>query len=280
MPFANEDETQEFVEGYFERVGLTVIASSMRPGLRLLDIDILAVDYANTFIIECKWNLIDTKTIHQLVRYRNLLESNQALLRKRLADNGVQFSDTHGKPVLVAIGYQYQPIALSEAQAESIVCLTYTYHGLSHQPCPHVSPPCKTVESHLEGEVSIQVASFIATTPHPIVCKRRILAERAKGLPGELQNAFWVLDDKIRELSTVTAVYGKNPDAYYSVSGLVFAEARMNRKAQLIRWNSGLTPKWKGRGQEGSVEMFGVRDVDKVFKLVRKAYAGASAGGK
>lgn len=61
LPFANEDDMQGFLEEHAEQLfGLKVIASSSRDG-ELFEIDVLAVNAANTpFIIEGKWDLVVT----------------------------------------------------------------------------------------------------------------------------------------------------------------------------------------------------------------------------
>ena len=65
LPFANEDEVQRFVERHAEKMlGVSVLASSLRGGCRLCDIDILGVDGRGTpVIIECKWDRVDAAVV-------------------------------------------------------------------------------------------------------------------------------------------------------------------------------------------------------------------------
>src|SRR6266849_5403695 len=109
LPFANEVELQRFVEDHAENIfGLTVISSTRRGGRRLFDIDILAVDSANTpFIFECKWDLVDIETFRQLTAYGGVLRRRWELLEQRVSEvRRQQVRMKQREPILVAIGYR------------------------------------------------------------------------------------------------------------------------------------------------------------------------------
>jgi hypothetical protein len=72
IPFANETQLQAVFEDEVEALfGCDVVASTRRGGGRLFQIDILAIDRANTpIIVECKWDRIDQRAVAPLLEYR------------------------------------------------------------------------------------------------------------------------------------------------------------------------------------------------------------------
>jgi hypothetical protein len=178
LPFANELEMQLFVEKHAEHIlGLRVIASTRKGEGGLFKIYVLAIDAYNTpFIIECKWDLIRAGAIRQLERYRSTLKKNWPLFEKRVREStGLQVAVKRREPVLVALGYRYEPSLLSDAQ--SVVCLTYAYHD--------VTVTGEVVEEQHPGNVSIQHAhkDQMPTSHHPKVNKEHYTFKRLEQFP-------------------------------------------------------------------------------------------------
>lgn len=272
LPFANEIEVQEFFEKHAkETLGLTVIGST-RPGEGgLFKIDVLAVDDANNpYLIECKWNQVGRGAIQQLLRYRELFLEDPSFFAERLTDRELQVTAKQRAPVLMTVGYWYRNSVLTEAEAESIVCLTYDYHNVTFEACRHVSPPFEAVEPRPSGKVSIEWAHHHQPARHPIACKRHIVVKRLKRLPA-LQTAFWEIDRSVRALNGVTAIYGKNPDVSYHGPHGKFAEARFQRP-ESIQWIYCQSGGWKS-GERLGDEMRAARDAKRIIEALRKAYA-------
>src|SRR6266446_9429247 len=132
LPFANEDEVQRFVEKHAAKIlGLTVVASSLRGGHRLCDIDILGVDAHSTpVIIECKWDLVGHDVLRQLAGYADDLQGEWSSVEERICEmKNSAVAIQRREPVLVAIGYRYDRSLLAAPQ--SVTCLTYSYHGVA-----------------------------------------------------------------------------------------------------------------------------------------------------
>jgi len=267
LPFTNELEVQQFVEENAENIfrqRLKVISSSRRAGGVLCKIDVLAIDAANTpFIIECKWDQVDSDTIRQLERYRKALQANWSLFEKRVGETRRQLVTVKKRqPVLVAIGYRYEPSVLSGAQ--SVDCLTYAYH------------PATLIEDGLEeqrpGEVSIQRARQLPmpTSRHPTVSKKKGIVERLSQLPPALQKAFKTIHGRLLKLDAVTVAYVGKHSVRYQVLRDGFAKARIGPKS--IHWQYGA--RRNGR-QLVNVEMSAGSDVDTLFALLRQAHSEA-----
>jgi hypothetical protein len=274
LPFANETELQEFVEKYAPKIlGLTVIASARPGGRGLFRIDALAVDDANNpYIIEFKSNQVGSDAIQQLLRYREMFEADLTFFAQRLTDTNRHAPGKAQPPVLIAIGYRYMDSVLSDAEAQSITCLTYAYHDVTWEACSHVSSPFDVVEPLRRGEVSIHLANErpMPSSRHRRVCKRHVVIERLKALP-ELDTAFWEIDCSLRDLKTVTALYGKNPEASYHGPRGKFAEARMERKSKSIEWQYLQQGVWDD-GRLGIQKMFRRSDKSKILDLLSHAY--------
>lgn len=265
----------EFFEAYAEKIGLTVIASAKRGG-ELLEIDVLAVDDANTFIIECKWDLVDAKAIQQLSRYREVLKANQPLFKKRLVDMKLDVGGRRRAPVLVALGYRYEDSVLEEAKAQAIICLTYNYYDVTPYAYHRVSATCELVRPRRRGKVGIQYADrlLMPASHHPKVCKRRSTMRKLARLPRELRKAFRAIHHRLRGLPDVTVSHGKL--VRYRAPQNKFAEAKICLKSKSIHWRYRHQGKWKDRWQGGD-EILAEYGADKIFNLLRKAYIDASA---
>lgn len=250
---------QQFVEENAENIfGLKVISSSRRDGGVLCKIDVLAIDTVNTpFIIECKWDLVDSGAIRQLDRYKKALLENWSLFEKRVsATRGQHVTVKRREPVLVAIGYRYEPSVLRDAQ--SVHCLTYTYH------------PATLTEDGLEeqrpGEVSIQRAHQLPmpTSRHPTVSKKNGIVERLSQLPPALQTAFKTIHDRLLTLEDVTDAYVGKHSVRYRIGRHGFAKAKIGPKS--IQWQCE-DPK-NGRQWINVTP----NNADRIFALLRKAH--------
>jgi hypothetical protein len=266
LPFASEVELQRFVEEHAEKIfGLTVVSSTRRGGRRLFDIDVLAVDSANIpFILECKWDLVSTGALRQLAAYSDVLRQNWELFEQRVSEIKRQpVRIEQRKPILVAIGYRYDPLVLS---AQSAVCLTYAYHG--------VTLTDKVVEARGSGKVSIQGAleKAMPSSRHPRVSKKHAVYERLAPFPRELQAAFWDVNGRLCELEGVKVVYGGKNFVRYRVPRGRFAEARIGTKS--IEWCFGQPGLWGQPGESGSAEMLTAADAARVFRALRRTYLG------
>jgi hypothetical protein len=263
-PFANEIEVQRFVEEYAKKIfGLQVILSTRRGGQRLFLIDVLAVDSENTpFIIECKWDLVNAEAIRQLVRYKKALQANWSLFEERVGKiRGRRVAIERREPCLIAIGYRYEPSILNEAPP--VICLTYAYH--------HLKLTGEFVEQQRPGKVSVQRAhqTLMPLSRHPVVSKKGYIFERLRFLPLELQEAFWTMDGRLRDLKGVTVVYGgKNFVRYRGPLGR-FAEAKIWPTS--IQWNYLQSGQWKD-GRLDSELMVVARDANKIINRLRQAH--------
>jgi len=264
VPFTTESEVRNFIEKYAENIlGLTVISSDRSGGGRLFDIDILAVDAANTpFIIECKWDLVGERAFRQLAQYKEALLAGWSSFRERVRHvKGEQVQIRKRDPVLIAIGYRYEPAVLSDPQ--SVVCLTYAYHRLVLTD--------EVVERYRPGKVSIQRAdpALMPSLLHPRVTKRFGSVKSIGLLPRALQTAFYKIDERIRRLAGVTVVYGGRTLARYRVPRSPFAEATVQPHS--IQWSFAKTKTWAA-DRLGGVEMLAARDMDKIFNVLHGAY--------
>jgi len=263
VPFTNEKAVRQFVEKHAEEIlGLTVISVDRSGGGRLFDIDVLAVNAANTpFIIECKWDLVGAKALRQLARYKKALHAGWPLFRERVRQiRRKQVQVRKRDPVLVAIGYRYEPSVLRHPQ--SVVCLSYAYH--------HLAPTDEVVERFRPGKVSVQRADgLMPSLLHPRVTKRFGSVKSIGRLPRALQTAFYTIDERLRRLAGVTVVYGGRPFARYRVPRSPFAEATVGPHS--IQWSFAETKTWAPH-QLGRVEMLAASDADKIFSLLRGAY--------
>jgi len=254
---------QVFVEKYAEDVlGIKVIGSTRRGEGGLFKIDVLGVDAENTpFVIECKWDQVGSGAIRQLVRYKTLLIENWPVFEKRVSEiRGRALIVANREPVLVAIGYRYSPSAVALSEAESVVCLTYSYH-----------PATLTVdalEQRRPGKVSIQHVQQMPSC-HPPVSKKHISLEKLERLTPELRKAFWDMDDKLCRLGPkVTVRHGKTV-RYRGPQG-EFAKAKIGPKSspESIQWRY---------GKSDIIELRAEGDRGKILELLRKAYMDANA---
>jgi hypothetical protein len=266
LPFANELEVQQFVEENAENIfrqRLKVISSSRRDGGVLCKIDILAIDAANRpFIIECKWDLVNSGAIRQLDGYKTALQANWSLFEKRVSETrGQHVTVKRREPVLVAIGYRYEPSVLNNAQ--SVDCLTYAYHP--------TTLTADGLEEQRPGEVSIHRARQLPmpTSRHPRVSKKKGIIERLSQLPPALQTAFGAIHKRLLTLDAVTAAYIGKHSVRYQVPRGGFAKAKIG--LQSIEWQCGN----RKDGRQVNVEMGAGSEVDTIFTLLRKAHRAA-----
>jgi hypothetical protein len=268
LPFANEVELQRFVEDHAEKIfGLTVVASTRRGGRRLFGIDILAVDSENIpFILECKWDLVDSGALRQLAAYRGALQARWTLFERRVSEIRRQpIRMPQREPILIAIGYRYAPSV--HAETPSPICLTYAYHG--------VTITEKLVEERGPGEVSIQDVheNAIPSFAHPKVSKKHTVIERLAPLLPELQEAFWEIDDRLSHLEGVKVVYGGKNFVRYRTARGRFAEARIGEKS--VEWRFGQPGLWRDASEIGSVEMLTAADAERVLHELRRTHGDA-----
>jgi hypothetical protein len=263
LPFANEVEVQRFVEKHAQRIlGLRVIASSLRDGHRLGDIDILDVDPRGTpVIIECKWDLVRHDVLRQLAGYAADLQRNWSSLEKRVNEvKRPALTIKKRKPILVAIGYRYDASLLIPPQ--SVTCLTYCYHG--------IAPGDGFVEHRRRGRVSIQRADgrTMSLGRHPRVSKKAETHRRLARLPEELRAAFWKLDRRLCTFEGVTVTYGGKNFVRYRLSRRQFAEAKIGLGS--IQWHS--CQPGPGRNRYDSVVMLTASDSGRVLRELQRAH--------
>ena len=262
LPFSNEVEMQEFVEKYAAQIfGLKVIAST-RPGRQgLYKIDVLAVDSTNTpFIIECKWNEVRPSAIRQLVRYRELLAADRSVFRNRLLEKNCKGTGKTRRPVLIAIGYTYHPSALSEAQREGVVCLTYSYHGVTPYRYRQATPTSRVIVPRFHGTVSVQHVPEIPPLPHARVCKKRYTTRRLANLTAEKRRTFNKIHYALCKLNDVTVMYGGKCLVSYQVPKDVLVEAMIEHDH--VKWRLDKRRKWT----EGA-------DANTMVKMCKSRYA-------
>ena len=266
LPFANEDEVQRFLVKHTRQIlGVSVITTSLRGGGRLCDIDILGVDDAGTpVIIECKWDRVDAAAIGQLTAYAQALKNQWESFERRVSKlRRPAVSIKHRDPILIAVGYRYDPSVL--ATTASVNCLAYRYDG--------AAPLGGVVERRRPGRVSIQWAHQTGMPhPHPRVLKKDGTDERLKRRLPELRTSFWDLDGRLRALEDVTAVYFKNV-AHYRVSRGQFAEAKIN--SLVIQWRFARPGSWRDSTKVGSVEMLAPSDAETVFRQLQRTHRDA-----
>jgi hypothetical protein len=229
LPFANETGLQTFVEKHAKAIlDLEVIASTRTGAGRLFHIDILAIDKTNRpFIIECKWDLVDTRALGQLAKYKDALLSGWDRFEKRVREvrgNSVRVKKT--EPVLITIGYRYDRAPLADDQAA--VCLAYTYHDVVFTD--------ERLQERGPGQVSLQFAAKAILPParHPKVSKKSATHRRLEALAAGLREAFWALDAKLVSLDGVVPTYGGKNFVRYRKRNRLFAEAVIG--PELIQW--------------------------------------------
>jgi hypothetical protein len=270
VPFTNETEVQSFVEEHTKDIfGLDVIASTRRGRRRLFDIDVLAIDEANRpFIFECKWDLVDAGALDQLARYKDVLLSDWARFETRVSEvrhRPIQVK--RREPVLIIIGYRYDPSVLS--QGGSVISLTYAYH--------HPTMAGEVLTKRRPGEVSIQRPheAPMPVSRHPSISKKHRTFARLAPLPQTLQDAFWDLDAKLQDLPEVTVVYGGKNFVRYRVRKSAFAEAKVGPMSiqWRLRWSKHEGVRRADGELSGRVEMLPASDVDKIYDILRDTYS-------
>ncbi len=230
VPFASESGLQRFVEDNAEDLlGVKVVASSRAGGGCLFKIDTLAVDRdGQPWIIECKHDLVDSRALTQLRRYRTALMDGWAkattVLRSR---HHVGFSD-EPEPVLVLIGYRFDEGFASD----EVVRLVYRYHDIQLLRDAHPEQTAGRVSLHNAGE------SDSLQARHPKVSKKLATVERLQRLAPALSDSFWDVDKELRRLGAKVTYGGKN-FVRYSTSAGIFAEAVIGSGA--IRWRPTLS---------------------------------------
>jgi hypothetical protein len=259
VPFASEMDLHRFVEEHAKTtLNLDVVASAQRGGGRLFDIDILAVGKSNRpFIIECKWDKVDSSAIEQLAKYKNELLSGWTRFEKRLREaRGGSLEVKKTEPVLVTIGYRYDPALLIRDQPA--VCLAYSYHGVKFTD--------ETFQKQKAGRVSLHFATDAGPTArHPTVGKELGTDARLEQRAPGLRRSFWALDKKIKTLGSVAFKYGKL--ARYRWPNGLSATALI--KTGFIHWNVKCPGDESTRELDYGVDMHTSADAAKVFTALR-----------
>jgi hypothetical protein len=252
-------DLHRFVEEHAKTIlNLDVVASAQRGGGRLFDIDILAVGKSNRpFIIECKWDKVDPTTLEQLGKYKNDLLSGWTRFEERLretrrASPGVKKTE----PVLVTIGYRYDPALLVRDQPA--VCLAYTYHRVKFTD--------EEIQKQKAGRVSLQFATGAGPTGrHPTVSKKLGTDARLEQRAPGLRMSFWALDKKIKTLGNVAFKYGKL--ARYRWPNGLLATALIEKG--VIHWNVKRPEGVSTCELDHAVDMHTSADAAKVFTALR-----------
>lgn len=213
LPFASESGLQQFVEDHSEQLlGVRVVASSRKGGHGVFRIDTLAEDGdGRPWIIECKYDLVDSGAIRQLRLYREALKSGWESVASRFrVRKGLGRCP---EPLLVAIGYRFE-----ETLGRSVgLFLQYRYHDIDAN--------ASEFGRQVAGRVSLAPANNASSGPHPLVSKREATVERLKRNAPDLIDSFWRLDGQLRGLPGVKVKYGGKNFVRYSANGRVFAEA-------------------------------------------------------
>jgi len=166
IPFASETQLQAVFEDEVEAMfGAKVVASTRRGGGRLFEIDILAIDGANTpIIVECKWDRIDQRAVEQLLEYRGVLKQRWRAFEQRVGVvRGKRARLKWRPPLLVAVGYRLdRPLT---GVPTGMLFFTYSYHGVIG---------AEPVEAQVPGGVSFRGASGEGSPKdrHPKVSKK------------------------------------------------------------------------------------------------------------
>jgi hypothetical protein len=226
-------------------------------------IDILAIDASDrVYAIECKWDAIRSRTIAQLLEYRDALLRHWRVLEKRIAGHrGRPVRSISRSLVLVVIGHRCHG-ALSGPNT-IVETLVYKYPANSFS---------RFVESQVPGPVRFAPAedSDYRLDAHPEVLKTEYAKVRTKELPPEVQEKFWYIDDRLRRLGGVLPKYrGKRAKdlALYRRDRRVFARAKIRPNAILWRCSVPDTS-----NHVDSITMGVDSDLDKTFEILRDAY--------
>lgn len=261
IPFANETQLQAVLEDEVETMfGADVVASARRGGGRLFDIDILAIDEANTpIIVECKWDRINQRAVEQLMHYRGVLKRSWRTFEQRVqVVRGQKARLKWRSPLLVAVGYRLdRPLT---GVPTGMLFFTYSYHG--------VALGTEPVEIQVPGEVSFRSASVEGSPKdrHPKVSKKSAIHRRLEPFSDGVRAAFWEIDQALRNLGEVEVVYGgKNFVRYRGPRGR-FAEAVVGDDS--IEWYVG----GARRSGDDVVRMFRASDKEGVMRQLRRAY--------
>ena len=262
VPFANEDELQGFViKNVPEWFGAEVVAHTLEGGRQLHKIDILAVDASDcVYVIECKWDAVDSGTIEQLLGYRDAVVRNWRALEKLIAERlGRQVRVSRDGLVLVAIGHRCSgDLSL---RGTSIQTFVYKYHAKTFD---------RFVESQSPGVVRFgepEDADYRSDV-HPEVLKTGLAKRCIKDLPPEVRRQFWSINAKLRRLDGVRAKYNKKPPfAWYRRGRKVFAKASIGPNS--ILWFCWVPPNPK---TFRAIKMGVGSDLKTIFETLRRAY--------
>lgn len=224
-PFASESSLQRFVEHHAEAtLGLKVVGSARQRGASVLKIDILAADSSErAWVIECKHDLVDSRALEQLRRYRSDLLSQWDAVKTRVADRcQVQLSED--EPGLILIGYRYDDTFVAERE----VCLSYRYHDVEFTD--------DELQTQRSGRVSFHRVDFTnrPTKTHPRVSKKIATLERLDSLLPALAQEFLTIDSELLKDKRVKVTYGGKNFVRYRTRKGVFAEAVIGRDS--IDW--------------------------------------------
>jgi hypothetical protein len=227
------------------------------------DIDILGLDGSGTpVIIECKWDRVDASALRQLAAYSRNLQLNWSWLEACGRKNGPGAASVkRRKPILVALGYRYDPSLL--VTKRSVVCLTCSYHDVR---------VVGEVVKQRRGKVSVQMANvrMMPSNRHPTVSKHAGTDEKLSHMP-TLRPAFWSLHARMLGLGEdVRPHHFKNVVNYHASRGQ-FARAKIQPES--ITW-------WFMRSRRGmtwsTCAMRVPSDAQKLFQEAQRSYRGAS----
>lgn len=252
VPFASESGLQRFVEDHAENLfGVKVIASALRGGHRLFNIDILAADpNGRPWIIECKHDLVPAAAIGQLRGYRTALIAGWANVAPHLRSrNNVSLSD-HPDPVLVLLGYRFD----GGFAHDQIARVIYRYHDVEFTD--------DELQTQNAGRVSLHLATEIAGPGqrHPKVSKKFAMTERLQYFAPALEDSFWRIDKELRGLSDkVKVIYGGKNFVRYNTKTGIFAEAVVGDG--ILEWR-----------MTSSLSMHSASDEPTLLTLLRDAY--------
>jgi hypothetical protein len=209
LPFASETGLQRFVQLHARAMlGLNVLASTVRGGRRLFNVDILAVDDSGVpVVIECKLDAVDHSTFEQLAEYKHAFD--WGLFEERSRAMG--FQAKRAEPLLVAIGYRFKVID------SAIVCLSYAYHGVDITKEP--------IRERQAGAVSLGHATSDSRAAHPRVDKKVSIDERLQRDAPRLQHSFWTVDGGLASDPGLAPRYSGKDYVNYRAHGRVVARA-------------------------------------------------------
>jgi hypothetical protein len=271
VPFASETGLQHFIEQNADALlGLSVIASDRRDGKRLSRIDLLAANaVGRLFVIECKHDTVTASALEQLRRYSSRLPFHDGEIEDCLKRAGCQTTEARLAPVLITIGYRYDPGL--DLTFEGVHGLAYRYDGVAFSD--------ETLQRQQAGCVALHAAGrAVPVGKHPRVDKSRSIEEKLSRLAPRLKTAFWKIDGQLHKASGQLPSRNKNMTRYSTERG-DFARAAILpgmiewsiKCPRPPRWLVDLTEPYKSKPLYRVVHMQSPSQKESVLKILHEA---------